>query len=330
MYDQLQKAFECAALSHQEPRKGSDIPYISHLLAVTALILEVGGTEEEACAGMLHDVLEDTDMAFDSLQQQFGADIAQLVDSVTEQDKSLLWGARKDRYIEQIRCGNESTLIVSAADKLANLRSLVHDYNKLGDDLWARFNADKASQIWFYGTLLDVYKVSDVSPRILPWIEEMQQSLQIFAPRQVEGIIRKVENTKISEEEEYLAENKEPMEQEAKRLLYQFDEVRVELRELYTLQLAQMAIPPDQVDASMEILQMYNLISWLIENGDPEKVHKKLGYIELDGLTPMKAARKVFIEIVSYHNQESDQFILIDEDDLKKLHDQSDEKYIIR
>ena len=80
MYDQLQKAFECAALSHQEPRKGSDIPYISHLLAVTALILEVGGTEEEACAGMLHDVLEDTNIDAERMGTDFGTKIAALID----------------------------------------------------------------------------------------------------------------------------------------------------------------------------------------------------------------------------------------------------------
>lgn len=127
-------------------RKGTSIPYSAHLLAVSSLVLEMGGDEDEAIAGLLHDVVEDGGgpAALAEIGERFGAVVAGIVeansDSITEEgEEKGEWFARKRDYVDSIATKSPGALRVSLADKLHNARSILIDYRTHGDALWARF-----------------------------------------------------------------------------------------------------------------------------------------------------------------------------------------------
>lgn len=143
-------------------RKGSDIPYVSHLLSVAALVLEDGGDEDEAIAALLHDAVEDSGNAAirEAILVQFGQRVASIVDACTESSKipKPPWRDRKLRYIEQMRHASPSVLRVSIADKLHNARSILADRDREGDTVWDKFKGGKAGTLWFYRSLLEIYR----------------------------------------------------------------------------------------------------------------------------------------------------------------------------
>ncbi|MBF2016941.1 MAG: HD domain-containing protein [Rivularia sp. T60_A2020_040] len=168
----LTKKFEQALvyatqLHSNQTRKVDQIPYISHLLAVSALILEAGGTEDQAIAGLLHDAVEDQGgkVIREQIRQQFGETIVEIVDGCTESDITPKppWKERKIKYIENIRNASDSVKLVSLADKLHNARSLLIGYRNQGDKLWDYFNGTKEDKLWFYGELLEIYKQNNVN-----------------------------------------------------------------------------------------------------------------------------------------------------------------------
>ncbi|MEB3217907.1 MAG: HD domain-containing protein [Nostocales cyanobacterium 94392] len=168
----LTKKFEQALvyatqLHCEQTRKVDKIPYISHLLSVSALILEAGGTEEQAIAGLLHDAVEDQGgkATREQIRQQFGETIVEIIDSCTESDITPKppWKERKIKYIENIRNASDSVKLVSLADKLHNARSLLIGYRNQRDKLWDYFSGTKEDKLWFYGELLKIYKESNVS-----------------------------------------------------------------------------------------------------------------------------------------------------------------------
>jgi (p)ppGpp synthase/HD superfamily hydrolase len=142
-------------LHADQARKGTRIAYISHLLAVSSLVLEDGGTEEEAIAGVLHDAIEDCHVAEAEIRARFGAPVAEIVvacsedrDAARDQD----WEARKRRYLEHLEDPElpAEALRVSAADKLHNARSILSDLREHGPSMWERFNAPADAQRWYY------------------------------------------------------------------------------------------------------------------------------------------------------------------------------------
>jgi (p)ppGpp synthase/HD superfamily hydrolase len=141
-----------------QARKATGIPYLSHLLAVCSLVLEDGGGEDEAIAALLHDGPEDQggQSVLDEIQRRFGADVARMVDGLSDTLESPKppWRERKEHYIGRARGEPASVLRVSLADKLHNLRSIAAD----GDGVWARFNAGKPEQAWYYRSLLQVFE----------------------------------------------------------------------------------------------------------------------------------------------------------------------------
>ena len=126
-------------------RKGTPVPYAAHLLAVASLVLEMHGTEDEAIAGLLHDVVEDGggSKALAEIEEAFGADVAAMVlansDSVDEGEEKGPWHERKRSYIASMTTKSPGALRVSLADKLHNARSILTDYRTHGDAVWARF-----------------------------------------------------------------------------------------------------------------------------------------------------------------------------------------------
>ena len=154
-------------LHANQTRKVDKIPYISHLMSVSALILEAGGTEDEAIAGLLHDAVEDQggQATREEIREKFGETVVEIVDGCTETDITPKppWKERKIQYIENIRNGSDSVKLVSLADKLHNARSLLVGYRNKGDKLWDYFNGTKEDKLWFYRELLKVYRQGNVN-----------------------------------------------------------------------------------------------------------------------------------------------------------------------
>lgn len=131
-------------------KDGSGAPYVMHLLAVAALVLEFGGGEVEAIAALKHDDLEDTDIGLDNLRHRAGDEVAGIVLGCTE-DKSLRdWRERKEDYLERLHNASPAVKLVAAADKLHNLRSLAANLRREGEAVWRHFDGGKPGTLWFY------------------------------------------------------------------------------------------------------------------------------------------------------------------------------------
>jgi (p)ppGpp synthase/HD superfamily hydrolase len=156
------RAFLFAAEMHKgQTRKASTIPYIAHLMGVASLVLEAGGDEDLAIAALLHDVVEDCGGApmLKEVRRQFGKRVAKVVDGCTDADTDPKppWRERKENYIRHLRTADADTQLVSAADKLNNVRSIISDYRVLHESVWSRFNGGRDGTLWYYRTLRDVF-----------------------------------------------------------------------------------------------------------------------------------------------------------------------------
>ncbi|HLZ43009.1 MAG TPA: HD domain-containing protein [Candidatus Sulfotelmatobacter sp.] len=156
------RAFLFAAEKHSgQTRKASTIPYIAHLMGVTSLVLEAGGNEDLAIAALLHDVVEDCGGSpmLKEVHRRFGPRVAKMVDGCT--DAYILpkppWRERKESYIRRLRKESSDTRLVSAADKLNNVRSILSDYRAVGESIWSRFNGGREGTLWYYRTLRDLF-----------------------------------------------------------------------------------------------------------------------------------------------------------------------------
>ena len=158
----LLRPFRFAAEKHKgQTRKASTIPYITHLMGVASLVLEAGGDEDLAIGALLHDVVEDCGGApmLKEVRRRFGKRVAKVVDGCTDADTypKPPWRERKEKYIRHLKSADADTQLVSAADKLNNVRSILSDYRVLGESVWSRFNGGRDGTLWYYRTLLDVF-----------------------------------------------------------------------------------------------------------------------------------------------------------------------------
>lgn len=158
----LARAFGFAYHAHLDTvRKGTEIPYISHPMAVAAIVFEHGGSEDQAIAALLHDTVEDCGVRYETLAAEFGPAIARIVKDCTdaETDPKPPWKERKARYIEHIRKADPASLLVSAADKLHNARAIVHDVKLHGAVVWKRFKEPTPAEIlWYYKSLVRAFR----------------------------------------------------------------------------------------------------------------------------------------------------------------------------
>ena len=159
------RAFVFAAEKHKgQTRKASSIPYIAHLMGVASLVLEAGGDEDLAIAALLHDVVEDCGGVpmLKEVRRRFGARVAKVVDGCTDAytDPKPPWRERKEKYIARLRNEDQETRLVSAADKLNNVRSILSDYRAVGESIWSRFNGGREGTLWYYRTLRDEFRRS--------------------------------------------------------------------------------------------------------------------------------------------------------------------------
>jgi (p)ppGpp synthase/HD superfamily hydrolase len=158
----FRRAFLFAADKHSgQTRKGSKIPYIAHLMGVASLVLEFGGDEDMAIAALLHDVVEDCGGVpmLNEVRRKFGSRVAKIVEGCTDSftDPKPPWRERKETYIRHLKKTDAETRLVSAADKLNNVRSILADYREVGESIWARFNGGREGTLWYYRSLLEEF-----------------------------------------------------------------------------------------------------------------------------------------------------------------------------
>jgi (p)ppGpp synthase/HD superfamily hydrolase len=157
--DALSYAFR---LHNHQDRKGSDIPYFSHLMGVTALVLEDGGDEDQAIAALLHDAVEDQGgrAILEEIRRLFGERVASIVDGCTDSysNPKPPWQSRKEEYIQHIYQASEDVIRVSLADKLHNTRTILSGLRENGDQVWERFRGKKDGTLWYYRSLVEAFK----------------------------------------------------------------------------------------------------------------------------------------------------------------------------
>lgn len=178
--ERFQRALNLASELHaRQRRKGSDIPYVAHLLGVAAIALEHGADEEEAIAALLHDAVEDQGglETRERLRREFGERVAAIVDGCTDTDADPKppWEARKRAYIAKVKEEPASIRLISASDKLHNARSILLDYLRVGEPLWERFAGGQAGTLWYYRSLIEAYRAAERDPRIDPLVEELNR-----------------------------------------------------------------------------------------------------------------------------------------------------------
>jgi hypothetical protein len=171
--DRLPDALRVAARWHRtQVRKGTQIPYLSHLIGTCAVVLDHGGTEDEAIAALLHDVIEDTNHDAGDIERRFGPRVAEIVVACTDADPppgqpKPPWKPRKDTYIAHLEhVDDQGILLVSAADKFSNLSAIVADGSSGTAGLWARFKGGLGGTVWYYGTLVEVLTARLERPRL--------------------------------------------------------------------------------------------------------------------------------------------------------------------
>ena len=163
--EKISKAFDFAYKAHKgQKRKASDIPYIIHPIEVAVILIKQKAKDNVVIAGLLHDVVEDTSITLEEIRKEFGEEIARLVDGATEplelrkEDEKTNWKKRKRHTIKFIKKADSDLKMLSCADKLANIKSKIEDYEKLNEKLWDKFNAPKEDQEWYYRSMLNSYR----------------------------------------------------------------------------------------------------------------------------------------------------------------------------
>ena len=178
--ERLADAFACAyAFHHDQHRKGSDRPYIGHLMAVGSLVLDSDGDEDAAIAGLLHDALEDQggSRAANEIESQFGREVLGVVRECSDwssDGEKPTWRSRKLAFVNSVSAMSSRALLVAAADKLHNMRDLHEDYLALGEDLWERFNGGRDGTLWYYRAM-DAALREAGAPRRL--VDPLQRSI---------------------------------------------------------------------------------------------------------------------------------------------------------
>ena len=167
----FEQALVLAAQKHaRQTRKGTDVPYVAHLLGVANIALTYGADEDEAIAALLHDAVEDQGgvETREEIRRLFGHRVAEIVVACSDTDVEPKppWEERKKTYIAHLREASPSVRLVSAADKLDNARAILADYRVLGEALWSRFNGGREGTLWYYRTLVETFRESGLTPLV--------------------------------------------------------------------------------------------------------------------------------------------------------------------
>ncbi len=183
----LDKAMRTAAWAHEQQkqhRKGTDVPYIIHPVGVMMIASNVTDDEDILIACLMHDVLEDVDSAIYSEEQMdkdFGERVVEIVKHVTKDESEPTWRLRAEMYLANLEnVANDEAVIVSAADKIHNLLSILTDYETAGDVLWERFTTKNAKdQLWWYESILSAIKKRSAPQQL---IDTLSGQVEVLRP----------------------------------------------------------------------------------------------------------------------------------------------------
>lgn len=154
-HDLVNAAIAFALEQHRyQCRKGSDTPYIVHPMETMNIVRVMGGDFHQMAAAVLHDTVEDGNATIEQIAEQFGSDVAELVQACTE-DKTKNWEERKQHTLNSLPTADKRIKMIAMADKLSNLRTIGLDYEQIGEEVWSRFHAPVERQAWYYGGLMD-------------------------------------------------------------------------------------------------------------------------------------------------------------------------------
>jgi (p)ppGpp synthase/HD superfamily hydrolase len=183
-------AVEYARILHIERRKGTGVPSMAHLLGVASLVMGEAGhvefpvTEDMIVAAILHDAVEDHggEPRLKDIEHNFGAHVAHMVEGLSDTlshdpNQKEPWEKRKEDYIKRLREEPAEVQLISAADKLYNARSVLDDYRKIGSEVWKRFKRGRKQQIWYFESVLEVFKSSGTN-RIVEELERVVVELE--------------------------------------------------------------------------------------------------------------------------------------------------------
>jgi (p)ppGpp synthase/HD superfamily hydrolase len=173
-------------LHREQTRKGSEVPYITHLLAVAAIVGENDGTENEVVAALLHDAPEDRGGKdrLEDIRVRYGDEVAEIVDGCTDtyEDPKPEWRPRKEAYVVHVAEAPPSVRLVSAADKLHNARSILADLHAVGNELWDRFTGGREGTLWYYRALVEAYAGVGSNP-IVEELDRVVREIEALAGR---------------------------------------------------------------------------------------------------------------------------------------------------
>lgn len=178
--ERLIDALGVAARLHAgQRRKGSEVPYLTHLLGTCSIALDYGAGEDEAIAALLHDAIEDVEPVerARAAVAAFGPEVLRIVEGCTDSDTHPKppWQARKRAYIQHVADHDAPILLVSAADKLHNARSIVSDLQRSGVTTWARFTGGRDGSLWYYRALVDAFRANPAHPSEL--VDELDRTV---------------------------------------------------------------------------------------------------------------------------------------------------------
>lgn len=182
LYESMQLAFE---LFGHDARKSTQVPVMAHLLSVCGMVQTDGGSEDEAIAALLHDVLEDKPGEFtrEQIEARFGAWVLAIIDVATDTPRDYgggpkpPWRQRKEAYLNRARHTDPALLRVTIADKIDNARAILADHQRLGSAVWLRFNAGQADQIWYYQESVRAYEEAGYRG---PLLDELKRLVELF------------------------------------------------------------------------------------------------------------------------------------------------------
>ncbi|MDA2938901.1 HD domain-containing protein [Acidobacteria bacterium AH-259-A15] len=183
--DRIGQAIEIAAICHENQyRKNPErkIPFVSHVIAVGMMLAQCGYPEDVVIAGILHDIVEDTEMTIDEIGEEFGDHVASLVEAVSEQDKSLPWEERKARFIEQLRGSSEEAKAISCCGVTHNMKTIIHSL-QAGANVWQELKRGKDQQLDQFKKLLAIFKTSLNNEEVVGEYEATLERLKALGRR---------------------------------------------------------------------------------------------------------------------------------------------------
>jgi (p)ppGpp synthase/HD superfamily hydrolase len=168
-------AFSFAA-HRTQVRKGSNVPYFAHLIGVSSLVLEYGGTEDEAVAALLHDAAEDQGgrEMLAQIEARFGPAVSAIVHGCSDslEPTKPPWRERKEKYLEHLKTAPPAVQLVSACDKLYNARAILSDLREIGESVWERFTGGREGVLWYYRELATAFTIDS------PVVGELRRTVE--------------------------------------------------------------------------------------------------------------------------------------------------------